>query len=81
MVVEKHAAEGMARPHPGESVTPLPREQLLERLGFARAESEQVMRAIDAESENQRNLLYRLAQAQLTLNEVLTEILRRLPAQ
>jgi hypothetical protein len=48
---------------------------------FARAESEQVMRALDAESETQRNLLYRLAQVNLTLGEIVAEIVSRLPEE
>jgi hypothetical protein len=59
-----------------ESPQPLNLELLLTKLAFARSESAQVMAAIDSDTENARNLVYRLAQVNLTLNEVITELLR-----
>ena len=74
-----------AAPPPGpaaapESPPPLPLDLLLTKLAFARSESAQVMAAIDSNTENHRNLIYRLAQANLTLNEVVTELLRAVAA-
>jgi hypothetical protein len=57
-----------------------PCDPLLARVAFAAAESAQVMAALDSETENIRNLLYRLAQANLTLSEVVAELLGRAAA-
>jgi hypothetical protein len=61
---------------PAVPATP-PRDPLLDRVAFVSAEAAQVMAAVDSETENFRNLLYRLAQANLTLSEVVAELLRR----
>ena len=77
---ERAAEPGTAAsPAPGggasESPPPLPLDLLLTKLAFSRSESVQVMAAIDSNTENARNLIYRLAQVNLTLTEVLTELL------
>jgi hypothetical protein len=57
-----------------------PCDPLLARVAFASAESAQVMAALDAQADNLRNLLYRLAQANLTLSEAVAELVGRAAA-
>ena len=63
-------------PATAETRQPSPEERLLAQVNFARSESLGVMAAIDADTENVRNLLYRLAQANVTLCTVMAELLR-----
>jgi hypothetical protein len=49
-------------------------------VAFAYSESLQVMAALDSQTENLRNLLYRLAQTNVTLCEVVLELLGDAPA-
>lgn len=52
-----------------------PRERLLAQVAFARAESLQVMAALDTDTDTIRNLLYRLAQVNVNLSAVLAELI------
>jgi hypothetical protein len=51
-------------------------ERLLAQVAFARAEALQVMAALDTDTDTLRNLLYRLAQINVTLSSVLAEVIR-----
>jgi len=56
-----------------------PEEVARAQLVYARWLSERVLRGIDADSETVRNILYWLAQANLSLAEAVSELLRDRP--
>jgi hypothetical protein len=77
---EGAAQQGTAAPAQlsgtAEGRQPSPGERMLAQVAFARAEALQVMAALDTDTDTLRNLLYRLAQVNVTLSAVLTEMIR-----
>jgi hypothetical protein len=67
-----------ARPK-GPPPPPPPEEVARAKVASARWLAERVLQGIDSESEPVRNLLYWLAQATLSLAEVVAELLRDRP--
>ena len=51
-------------------------ERLLAQVAFVRSEALQVMAALDTDTDTLRNLVYRLAQLNVTLSAVLAELIR-----
>jgi hypothetical protein len=68
-----------ARPEGPPPPAPPPEEVARAKVASARWLAERVLRGIDSESEPVRNLLYWLAQANLSLGEVVSELLRDRP--
>jgi hypothetical protein len=69
------------RPRPDRPPAPAPPPEEVARgqVVYARWLSERVLRGVDADSETVRNMLYWLAQANLSLAEVVSELLRDRP--
>jgi hypothetical protein len=83
MAEGRDPSEGAAKPGApaqpsaaAEGRQPSPGERLLAQVAFARAEALQIMAALDTDTDTLRNLLYRLAQVNVTLSAVLSEVIR-----
>jgi hypothetical protein len=70
-----------ARPKKQPPPAPPPEEVARAKVASARWLAERVLRGIDSESEPVRNLLDWLAQATLSLGEVVSELLRDRPTR
>jgi hypothetical protein len=55
---------------------PEAKKKLEELIDFVRSESAAVMREIDSGTSNLRNAVYQLAQINLTLADIVTELVR-----
>jgi hypothetical protein len=78
-VVELHPPKEQlpsTRPEGPAPLDPRSAEDAGTKLAYARWLAERVLQGIDTESETVRNMLYRLAQANLALGEVVSELLR-----
>ncbi len=78
MAERRDPNEGAAQPeavHPSR-LAGAAGERLLAQVAFARSEALQVLAALDTDSDTLRNLVYRLAQVNVTLSAVLAELIR-----
>jgi hypothetical protein len=80
-MVELHPPKEQPPPARPEGPPPLApsAEDARTKVAYARWLAERVLQGIDTESETVRNMLYRLAQANLALGEVVAELLRDHP--
>jgi hypothetical protein len=81
-MVEQLLPEGQApqpRPDGPPAPAPQPAGDAPAKVAYARWLAERVLQGVDSDGETVRNMLYWLAQANLTLGEVVSELLRDRP--